>query len=109
LGRSAPAPAGSSRHPSGSRGRRRLAAVDEPPLSPAEQATFDALREWRAAAAKVADVPAFVVFHDKTLRAIARRLPQTLADLQAVDGLGPVKVERYGDALLQVVRPHVAS
>ena len=78
-------------------------------LSPEEQATFESLRDWRASVAKAADVPAFVVFHDKTLRAIARRRPQSTDDLLAVAGLGPVKVDRYGDALLQVVRPHLAS
>jgi DNA helicase-2/ATP-dependent DNA helicase PcrA len=67
------------------------------------------LREWRAGAAKAADVPAFVVFHDKTLRAIARNLPRTTDDLLGVSGLGPVKVDRYGDALLRVVGAHRAS
>lgn len=70
---------------------------------------FEALREWRADAAKAADVPAFVVFHDKTLRAIARNLPRTTDDLLSLAGLGPVKVGRYGDALLQVVGQHRAS
>jgi DNA helicase-2/ATP-dependent DNA helicase PcrA len=49
------------------------------------------------------------VFHDKTLRAIARNLPRTTDDLLGVSGLGPVKVDRYGDALLRVVGAHRAS
>jgi DNA helicase-2/ATP-dependent DNA helicase PcrA len=98
-----------SDRPARAGGGRGEAPADEPPLSPEEQATFESLRDWRASVAKAADVPAFVVFHDKTLRAIARRRPQSTDDLLAVAGLGPVKVDRYGDALLQVVRPHLAS
>jgi DNA helicase-2/ATP-dependent DNA helicase PcrA len=96
-------------HDAAPRRRRGPSPVDEPELSPSEQATFEALREWRAGAAKAADVPAFVVFHDKTLRAIARNLPRTTDDLLGVSGLGPVKVDRYGDALLRVVGAHRAS
>jgi DNA helicase II / ATP-dependent DNA helicase PcrA len=91
------------------RRQRREPPADEPELSPTEQAAFEALREWRASVAKAADVPAFVVFHDKTLRAIARRLPRSTDDLRELAGLGPVKVDRYGDALLQVIGQHRAS
>jgi DNA helicase-2/ATP-dependent DNA helicase PcrA len=91
------------------RSARSRGPSDEPDLSPDEQVTFDALKAWRAQAAKAADVPAFVVFHDKTLREIARRSPRSARDLLTVAGVGPVKVDRYGDALLRVVREHLAS
>jgi DNA helicase-2/ATP-dependent DNA helicase PcrA len=91
------------------RSARSRGPSDEPDLSPDEQVTFDALKAWRAQAAKAADVPAFVVFHDKTLREIARRSARSARDLLTVAGVGPVKVDRYGDALLRVVREHLAS
>ena len=45
-------------------------------------------------------MPAYIIFHDTTLAAIAEARPQTLDELLCVPGLGPVKVERYGTALL---------
>jgi DNA helicase-2/ATP-dependent DNA helicase PcrA len=48
-------------------------------------------------------VPAFVVFHDTTLAAVAEARPHDLSSLLALPGMGPVKADRYGDALLAVV------
>ncbi|CAN5779493.1 ATP-dependent DNA helicase UvrD2 [soil metagenome] len=62
-----------------------------------------ALKSWRSQAAKVGGVPAFVVFHDTTLAAIAEARPASRDALLALPGLGPVKAERYGEALLAVV------
>ena len=56
--------------------------------------------------AKGANVPAYVVFADATLEAVAARRPRARADLTSLTGIGPVKLERYGEALLQVVRAH---
>jgi DNA helicase-2/ATP-dependent DNA helicase PcrA len=64
---------------------------------------FEALRSWRVERARVDAVPPYVVFHDATLAAIAERKPQSLADLAAISGLGPVKLERYGGDLLAIV------
>ena len=58
------------------------------------------LAVWRRARAEEDEVPPYVVFHDTTLDAIARTRPQTLRDLAALPGVGPVKLERYGDAVL---------
>jgi DNA helicase-2/ATP-dependent DNA helicase PcrA len=69
-----------------------------------EPALLQALKEWRARAARAASVPAYVIFHDTTLAAVAERKPNDRAELLALPGLGPVKAERYGDALLEVVR-----
>ena len=59
-----------------------------------------ALREWRLARARADEVPAFMVFSDRTLAELAVRTPHTLAELAAVPGIGPAKLERYGPELL---------
>jgi ATP-dependent DNA helicase UvrD/PcrA len=61
---------------------------------------FDALREWRLERAKADEVPAYVVFHNATLAEIAERKPRTLAELASVPGVGPAKLERYGEGVL---------
>jgi ATP-dependent DNA helicase RecQ len=61
---------------------------------------FGALREWRLERAKADEVPAYVVFHNATLAEIAERRPQTLAELASVPGVGPTKLERYGEDVL---------
>jgi DNA helicase-2/ATP-dependent DNA helicase PcrA len=78
-----------------------------PPLPQKERAALpqtpevQALREWRLARARADEVPAFVVFSDRTLAELAARTPQTLAELAAVPGIGPAKLERYGAELLE--------
>ena len=64
---------------------------------------FEALRAWRKAQAKEADVAAFVIFSDATLRAVAEARPKTRSELLALHGIGAVKAQRFGDDLLQVV------
>jgi DNA helicase-2/ATP-dependent DNA helicase PcrA len=59
-----------------------------------------ALREWRLARARADEVPAYVVFNDRTLAELVSRTPRTLAELAAVPGIGPTKLERYGAELL---------
>ena len=66
---------------------------------------FEALRAWRKETAEAASVPAFVVFTDATLSALAAERPTTAAGLFAIPGIGTTKVERYGDQVLAVVRP----
>jgi DNA helicase-2/ATP-dependent DNA helicase PcrA len=61
---------------------------------------FGALREWRLERAKADEVPAYVVFHNATLAEIAERRPRTLAELANVPGVGPAKLERYGEDVL---------
>jgi DNA helicase-2/ATP-dependent DNA helicase PcrA len=75
----------------------------------ADPAVLIALKAWRSAAAKAAGVPAYVIFHDTTLAAVAEAQPSTRASLLALPGLGPVKAERYGDDLLRVIAEHRAS
>ena len=64
---------------------------------------FDRLREWRRTRASTDGVPAYVVFHDTTLAAIAERKPRDWADLAAVPGIGPTKLDRYADEVLAIV------
>jgi DNA helicase-2/ATP-dependent DNA helicase PcrA len=61
------------------------------------------LREWRAERAKADNVPAYVVFHDSVLQAIAAARPATIGELAQISGVGPAKLERYGDELLALV------
>jgi DNA helicase-2/ATP-dependent DNA helicase PcrA len=71
-------------------------AVDDDPL-------LLSLKRWRLDRAKVEGKPPYVVFHDSTLAAIAALRPATEAELRAVPGVGPAKIERYGAALLAAV------
>ena len=73
-------------------------------LTEAAAAAFEQLRAWRAAAAKEQGVPAYVIFHDATLRQIATQMPSTLPELAAVNGVGETKLGRYGEQILDVLR-----
>ena len=72
-------------------------------LDAGQAALFERLRAWRAAVAKEQGVPAYVVFHDATLRELAQRRPTTPAELGAVSGIGAAKLERYGAGALAVI------
>ena len=61
---------------------------------------FEALKAWRLERARPDDVPAYVVFHNSTLEEIAGRRPRSLAELASVPGVGPAKLERYGEDVL---------
>jgi ATP-dependent DNA helicase RecQ len=60
------------------------------------------LKAWRAEVAREHNLPAFVIFHDATLRAIAERAPQSLHDLDGISGIGAKKLEAYGAEVLRV-------
>ncbi|MDI5941982.1 RecQ family ATP-dependent DNA helicase, partial [Micromonospora sp. DH15] len=78
--------------------RPGAAAVVELPAG--AEPVFERLRAWRAATAKEQGVPAYVVFHDATLRQIAADPPSTLDELARVNGVGEAKLARYGEQLL---------
>jgi DNA helicase-2/ATP-dependent DNA helicase PcrA len=61
---------------------------------------FESLRAWRLQRARSDEIPPYVVFHDSTLAEIAARKPQSLGELSQIAGIGPAKLERYGDAVL---------
>ena len=71
-----------------------------------EEALFEALRSWRAGIAREHGIPAFVVFHDSTLEAIAAAKPASLAALRTISGIGEAKLARYGAALLGLIEEH---
>lgn len=82
------------------RASRSTASAD---LAAADQPLFEALRSWRAGQAREQGVPAYIVFGDATLRAVASARPASLADLDGITGIGAKKREAYGEALLAVV------
>jgi ATP-dependent DNA helicase RecQ len=71
-----------------------VGACSEPPPG------FEALKAWRLTRAREDDVPAYLVFHNSTLEEIAARRPRSLDELAAVPGVGPTKLERYGEGVL---------
>ncbi len=75
------------------------ASTELPPNEPG----FEALRQWRAAEAKLQGVPPYVIFHDSVLREIAAVRPTGLAQLGELRGVGASKLDRYGAAVLGVV------
>jgi len=98
-----------------SAGRDALAGTTTPSLTlPAQlttvrsgdvpMETLDRLRRWRLETARAAGVPAYVVFHDTTLAAIASARPASLAELLRVSGVGESKLRKYGDEILQLLR-----
>jgi ATP-dependent DNA helicase RecQ len=87
-----------SRRPSASALRQAQGPVNED-----DQPLFEALRAWRAETAREQGVPAYIVFGDATLRALAEHRPATPADLDGISGIGAKKREAYGDAVLAVV------
>jgi ATP-dependent DNA helicase RecQ len=83
------------------RSRRAAVPVHEPDRPDA--ALFEALRAWRREQAAVDSVPAYVILHDSTLKAIAQFRPADSAALAAVPGIGAAKLDRFGAAILAVV------
>jgi len=81
------------------RSARRRPAQDNLPQGP----LFDRLRAWRAEAARRHGVPAYVIFHDATLRQIAALRPASLSDLRGIAGIGARKLDAYGAEIIRLV------
>ncbi len=81
-----------------------IASRRAPTPAGADVETLDRLRRWRLETARAASVPAYVVFHDSTLTAIAVARPATMAELLRVSGVGDAKLRKYGDEVLEVLR-----
>jgi ATP-dependent DNA helicase RecQ len=75
----------------------------ETDLSSAEQAIFEKLRWWRMETARKHNVPAYVIFHDATMREIAKAQPGSLDDLRGVSGVGEKKLETYGSDIVALI------
>jgi ATP-dependent DNA helicase RecQ len=86
---------------SGRAARKAKSAVADLPAE--AQSLFEALRAWRAAQAKEQGVPAYVIFHDATLRELATRRPASLEELGTVTGVGEAKRAKYGEQLLEAL------
>ncbi|WP_150562672.1 DNA helicase RecQ [Pandoraea cepalis] len=72
-------------------------------LDTADQQLFEKLRAWRQEIAKTQQVPAYVILHDRTLRELAQRRPRHREGLADITGLGEAKIERYGEALVELL------
>ncbi len=96
----------SLRKAASARTRRAATTTDsrEIDLDVDAQRRFEALRDWRLEAARTAGVPPYVVFHDRTLKAIARSNPSHADDLAEISGFGEKKLAQYGDQVLAVCR-----
>jgi len=82
-----------------SSGKKSVAADLPAELAP----VFERLRTWRAAVAKEQGVPAYVIFHDATLRQIAIDLPTSLSALGTISGIGENKLAKYGEGVLEAL------
>ena len=90
----------------GRRSARRTKVAAAAADLPAEAlALFERLRTWRLEAARRHGVPAYVIFHDATLREIARARPSSLDTLRHISGIGARKLEAYGAEIVELVRP----
>ena len=74
------------------------------PVQAQDLSLFGALRDLRALLAREQNVPAYVIFHDSTLRNIAEQRPGSMDELSRVGGIGGAKLERYGQKVLETVR-----
>ncbi|WP_424214999.1 DNA helicase RecQ [Streptomyces sp. BI20] len=93
-------PAAPARKSSGGGSGRSRVPVD---LPAGAVPVFEALRAWRGATAKEQGVPAYVVFHDATLREIATLMPTTVAELGTVGGVGEAKLAKYAEGVLEAL------
>jgi ATP-dependent DNA helicase RecQ len=85
------------------RGARQRLLASEATLPLAARETLAALKAWRGEVAREHNLPAYVIFHDATLRAIAERQPQSIDDLQGIAGFGQKKLAAYGQEVLRVL------
>ena len=91
----------------GSKAKRNTTAAtskSNTSLDSAGERRFASLKAWRAEVAREHNLPAYVIFHDATLIAIAQRDPQQLSDLDGISGIGAKKLIAYGDEVLRAVR-----
>jgi ATP-dependent DNA helicase RecQ len=86
-----------------SKTRVKKTKVADNALASADEPAYAALKAWRAELARSHDVPAYVIFHDSTLRAIAQQMPASLDALAGISGIGEKKLQAYGEELLRIV------
>ena len=93
----------SSASPASSRADTRRTSAVPVDLDSAGQQRLAALKAWRAEVARAHNLPAYVIFHDATLIALAAQAPQSLDALQHVHGMGVKKLQAYGEEVLRVL------
>ncbi|BCB83606.1 ATP-dependent DNA helicase RecQ [Phytohabitans suffuscus] len=91
------------RAPTARAAKARSGAAAPVQLSPEAAPVFERLRAWRAATAKEQGVPAYVIFHDATLRQIAAEAPRTLTALSTISGVGEAKLAKFGQQILETL------
>jgi ATP-dependent DNA helicase RecQ len=96
-------PASIGKRAGGAAKTRGAIPLDEPALSDSETRRFERLRELRLALSQEQGVPPYVIFHDRTLREMARARPGTKSEFAAIRGVGAAKLERYAEAFLRVL------
>jgi hypothetical protein len=85
------------------------APPDEDDLPPPDPALLEALRRWRRDAADQLKAPAYAILHTTSLELIARVKPKSLDELERIKGIGPAKLDQYGQAILGLVEAHQGS
>ncbi|EHK53850.1 ATP-dependent DNA helicase RecQ [Mesorhizobium alhagi CCNWXJ12-2] len=90
----------------GKKAARREAANT---LQPADRAMFEALRERRLELARAQGLPPYVIFHDRTLLEMAAARPASRHEFAAISGVGQAKLDRYGDAFLDIITRHATE
>ena len=96
--------AANARSSKAKRSATTAAKISNAALDAAGERRFASLKAWRAEIAREHNLPAYVIFHDATLIAIAQRDPQQLSDLDGISGIGAKKLTAYGDEVLRAVR-----
>jgi DNA-binding MarR family transcriptional regulator len=76
---------------------------------PCHEDLFTSLKEMRLKLSRASNLPPFVIFHDRTLRAISQQLPQTTSELLVIKGCGEYKVSAYGNQILEAVRAYLKN
>jgi ATP-dependent DNA helicase RecQ len=77
------------------------------PTTAADSGLYQTLKDWRLQQARSDQVPAYVIFNDRTLDELARARPRTISQLLAISGIGRGKVDRYGRQILKVIEETV--
>ncbi|QNT59034.1 ATP-dependent DNA helicase RecQ [Neisseria musculi] len=93
--------------------KREKAALQKPKetwlRTEREERIWQALRSWRLARARAEEVPAYMVFGDKTLRDIVEKLPATLNDLHGIYGMGEAKIDKFGSGIIEICQTFVQN
>jgi len=87
-------------------GKGKKSQSSEDAVEPHDADLYEDLRQWRLGVARRDNVAAFIVFYNRTLEEIARRRPRDQDALLRIPGVGPVKLAKYGQAVIEVVKSH---